>query len=349
MNSTPETAVLDTVILGSGFAGLTAAIRLAEEGHQVACLGDGAPGASRQNFGQLHSGAVYAPVLPEVAAACWEHRARWFELLGADIQRVPGRALFTDGAEADRYTQAWSDLAIPVRRLPAAELDAHGARPAVTPKAAFALPDVSVDVHVLHARTMSRAEALGVAFGPSEPCTLTRSGTQAVLWSPSVGYRRPQTIVLAAGHRTVHLLDLLGVQHPLALQRLPFGVLEHHQHNLPLTYWLDGDLLAVSPQPGSLHIALPGRPVEPVDEDMERYRLASALSRRWTGLPAQKLGLAWGQVAEPTGSQPDPGAVVVDLADPPPGWGHLDNLIVCLPGKWTTAWQAADQAAALRG
>ncbi|MHA6761979.1 hypothetical protein [Streptacidiphilus sp. PAMC 29251] len=82
---------------------------------------------------------------------------------------------------------------------------------------------------------------------------------------------------------------------------------------------------------------------------MERYRLASALSRRWAGMPSEKLGLAWGQVAEPVGDRPDPLAVVADLSDPPPGWGHLTNLVVCLPGKWTTAWQAADQVATLRG
>ncbi|MHA6761974.1 FAD-dependent oxidoreductase [Streptacidiphilus sp. PAMC 29251] len=239
----------ETVVLGSGFAGLTAAIRLAEEGHRVRCWGDGTPGASLQNFGQLHSGAVYAPVLPEVSAACWEHRSRWFDLLGPDVQRIPGRALFADESEVDRYTQAWSDIAIPVRRLPVAELDGCGTRPAVAPKAVFALPDISVDVSALHARTISRAESLGVTFGNAEPCTLTRCGTEAMLWSPSAGYCQPRTVVLAAGHRAVHLLDLLGVQHPLTLQRLPFGVLEHAQHGLPLTYWLDGDLLAVSPQP----------------------------------------------------------------------------------------------------
>ncbi|MHA6761999.1 hypothetical protein [Streptacidiphilus sp. PAMC 29251] len=40
---------------------------------------------------------------------------------------------------------------------------------------------------------------------------------------------------------------------------------------------------------------------------------------------------------------------MVDVVDPLLGWGHLTNLVVCLPGKWTTAWQAADQVVALRG
>jgi hypothetical protein len=104
-------------------------------------------------------------------------------------------------------------------------------------------------------------------------------------------------------------------------------------------------MLALSPQPNGLHIALPGRQADPVDESKEHYRLAASLARRWPSLPAERLRLRWGHVAEPAGVQPDPSALVVDLNNPPPGWGQVANLIVCLPGKWTTAWHAADQVA----
>ncbi|MBV6697398.1 FAD-dependent oxidoreductase [Kitasatospora aureofaciens] len=340
MRTAPE-----TVVLGTGFAGLTAAVRLAEDGHRLRCHGDSAIGASQQNFGQLHSGAVYAPVLPEVAAACWQHRTRWFGLLGSEVSRSHGLALFSSHTEVERYTQAWSNFDIPVRPLSTRELDSVGVRPWPAPETAFALPDISVDVTALRARTQAHAANLGVPFAPPESCAPVLSGNEVILWGPSLGYYRPGTLVLAAGHRTVHLLDLLGIQHPLTINRLPYGVLEGSNQQHPLTYWLDGDMLALSPQPNGLHVALPGRPADPIDESKEHYRLAASLAERWPALPAEKLRLRWGQVAEPAGVQPDPSALVVDLSSPPPGWGQVANLIVCLPGKWTTAWHAADQVA----
>lgn len=320
-------------------------MRLAEEGHRVRCHGDGAVGASQQNFGQLHSGAVYAPVLPEVAAACWQHRTRWFGLLGSEISRSHGLALFSSHSEVERYTRAWSTLGIPVGPLSVVELGRFGGHPNPAPAAAFALPDISVDVTALHARTQAHAARLGATFRLPESCVPTLFDNEVILRGPSLGYYRPSTLVLAVGHRTVDLLDLLGVQHPLAVSRLPYGVLESPNRQHPLTYWLDGDMLALSPQPNGLHVALPGRPAAPVDEGKEHYRLAASLSIRWPALPAEKLRLKWGHVAEPAGVQPDPSALVVDLSSPPPGWGQVANLVVCLPGKWTTAWHAADQVA----
>jgi hypothetical protein len=138
-----------------------------------------------------------------------------------------------------------------------------------------------------------------------------------MLWTPGAGYYRPGTLVPAAGHCTVHLLDLLGIQHPLAVTNLPYGVLEGLSPRLPLTYWLDGDMLAVSPQTKGTHFALPGRPSGSADDAIEHHRLATALSRRWPDLPVEKLRLKWGQVAEPAGIRPDPSALVLDLSNPP--------------------------------
>ncbi|MBW1603499.1 FAD-binding oxidoreductase [Streptomyces sp. JJ66] len=335
----------DTVVLGTGFAGLTAAVRLAEEGCRVRCHGDRVAGASLQNFGQLHSGAVYAPVLLDVATACWRHRSRWFGLLGSDIPRTPGVALFSSHKEVERYTQAWSNLGIPAKPLSGSELGEYGNQAFLGSARAFALPDFSVDVAALHSKVVGYAVAHGVDLAPPETCAPVISGAEVVLWSPDAGYYRPGTLVLAAGHRTVQLLNLLGIQHPLTIGNLPYGVLEGPLPRLPLTYWLDGDMLATSPQGDGIKAALPGRPSAPTDAAKERYRLAVALSRRWPEIPAERLQLRWGHAAEPSGPHADPSAVVVDLGYAPPGWGRVTNLIVCLPGKWTTAWHAADQVA----
>uniref|UniRef100_UPI002248B982 hypothetical protein n=1 Tax=Streptomyces TaxID=1883 RepID=UPI002248B982 len=245
----------------------------------------------------------------------------------------------------ERYTLAWSNLGIPAKPLSGSELGEYGTQAFLDSARAFALPDISVDVAALHSKTVAHAAAHGVGFAQPESCAPVFSGAEVLLWSADAGYHRPRTLVLAAGHRTVQLLNLLGIQHPLTIGNLPYGVLEGPLPRLPLTYWLDGDMLAVSPQGDGIKAALPGRPSSPTDVAKERYRLTVALSRRWPKIPAERLQLSWGHAAEPSGPQPDPSAVVVDLGSPPPGWGRVANLIVCLPGKWTTAWHAADQVA----
>jgi glycine/D-amino acid oxidase-like deaminating enzyme len=341
----------EILVLGTGFGGLTAAMRLAQAGHRVRCLAGDAPGASLLNFGQLHSGAVYAPVLPDVAAACWAHRSRWLPLLCGEITSRRGIGLFSDAASVAPYASAWDRIGIPVESLTLPDLARLGvpgfARP---PAAAFALPDFSVDVPELHARTVRGAREAGVGLARAGPCTLARAGNAVEVRDAAGGRHRAQAIVLAAGHQTPHLLDRMGIEHPLTVRRLPYATLEGSAGTPPLTYWLDGDQLAISPQPQGIRVALPGRPEGRTDSAAELGRVAAALARQWPQLPAGQLLLRWGLVAEASGPRPDPSVTVVDLRTPPPGWGQADNLIVCLPGKWTTAWHAADQVeAALAG
>ncbi|TGN81307.1 FAD-binding oxidoreductase [Streptomyces bauhiniae] len=335
----------ETLVLGTGFGGLTVATRLAQQGHRVRCLGNGTPGASLRNFGQLHSGAVYAPVLPDLAAACRDHRSRWLPLLGPDVARTPCVGLFDDPAAVAAYTHAWDCLRIPAQPLAPADLPALGLSQTDASAAAFLLPDMAVDVTALHAKTRRHAKEEGVLLAPEESYTLVRSGNSAVLANTANCFRLAESVVLSAGHHTPRLLDLLGIEHPLSVSHLPYAVLEGSRPGFPLTYRLDGDLLAVSPQDDGLHVALPGRSEGPRSEAAEQYRLAAALSHRWPHLPAERLAMRWGLVAEITGDRPDPAVTVVDLRDPPPGWGDADNLVVCLPGKWTTAWHAADRVA----
>jgi hypothetical protein len=76
---------------------------------------------------------------------------------------------------------------------------------------------------------------------------------------------------------------------------------------------------------------------------VEHARLRAALARRNIRTGDRDLSLLWGTVCELTEMSVDPPALVVDLRDPPTGWSPVRNLIVALPGKWTTAWQCADQ------
>ena len=67
------------------------------------------------------------------------------------------------------------------------------------------------------------------------------------------------------------------------------------------------------------------------------------MARHWPSLTGAHLTLRRGSVAEPRGDRADPSAQVIDMRDPAAAWDRADNLIVCLPGKWTTAWKSADQ------
>lgn len=335
------------IIIGAGLGGLTVAVRLAEEGHRVICYDDGRPGASLANFGQLHSGAVYAPVLPEVAAACWEYRSRWFGLIDDTSNAVHGIGLFGTEERADRYLAAWRQLGIPA--LPFTMRQAATLLGTVQPTvaAAFALPDVTVDTAALRSRLIAQAAMLGVRLQTPAMCTIRLDESCAVV---EIGGRPMSSdlVVVCVGARTTSVLDQARIEHRLTLSYLPYGHVPG-DYRLPLTYWLDEDMLALSPTRGGVNVALPGRSLMAEGSNAERKHLANSVARHWPALASDQLVLRRGTVAELRGGGPDPTAQVIDLREPRAGWSHVDNLVVCLPGKWTTAWKAADHVAAVVG
>jgi glycine/D-amino acid oxidase-like deaminating enzyme len=333
----------DVTIIGTGLGGLAVAIRLAEEGYRVTCYGDDRPGASMSNFGQLHSGAVYAPVLPEVAAACWEYRSRWFGLLDVD-DACHGIGLFGTEERADRYLDTWRQLRIPALPLtPRQVANVLGdIQPSVA--AAFALPDLTVDTAALRARLVAQALVLGVHIQMPAECRVDLDAAHVIV-EVDGSVAAPDLIVMCAGDRTPSLLDNAGLEHQLSVSYLPYGFVPG-QHELPLTYWLDDDLLALSPASGGVNVALPGRSPLAEGGNAERAHLANSAGRHWPALATEDLVLRRGVVAELRGSGPDPTAQVIDLKTINAGWGRADNLIICVPGKWTTAWKAADQVLA---
>lgn len=337
----------NVTVIGAGLGGLTVAVRLAEEGHHVTCYDDGRPGASLANFGQLHSGAVYAPVLPEVAAACWEYRSRWLGLLDDTDDAPHGIGLFGSEEHADRYFDAWRQLRIPV--LPLTTRQATALLGAVQPSvaAAFALPDITVDTASVRTRLTAQAAMLGVRIHTPAMCMVRFDGSRAFV---EVGGRSTSSdlVVLCAGAKTPSVLDQARIEHTLAISYLPYGYVPGEYH-LPLTYWLDQDLLALSPTAGGVNVALPGRSRMAEGSNAERRHLANSVARHWPALAADSLTLRRGTVAERHGNGPDPTAQVIDLRMRHTNWSHVDNLVICLPGKWTTAWKAADQVAAVLG
>lgn len=330
----------EILVVGSGLGGLAIAVTAARRGYSVRCVGDGRPGASLGNFGQLHSGAVYAPVLPEVAQACWVHRDRWHELAQPAVVGEPyGYALFATTDAIDGYANAWQRIGIGVE-----EVDPGGSRTMTAyppPVAAFRIPDLSVDLGILYTRMTTLALASGVPPPERQDTTLHRDPDSTVV---TVGPSdpSPDLIVLATGADTPTLLTRAGIEHTLRTRRIAWG--RYTGPRPPcLTYWLDGDLLGLSPDRDATRVGLPGLNGRYGTSEMEVSRLRSALERHRIRPPDGELTLEWGTVCEPASPQVDPSSLVVDLRDPPTGWSRTTNLIVALPGKWTTAWHCADR------
>lgn len=330
----------EILVVGSGLCGLAIAVTAARRGYSVRCVGDGRPGASLANFGQLHSGAVYAPVLPEVAQACWLHRDRWRELAQPALVGEPyGYALFGTADAIDGYRDAWQRMGIDVEEVAPGGSRTMTAYP--PPVAAFRILDLSVDLEILHAGITALALASGVPT-PQRQDTILHRDPDSTVVTVSPSSASPDLVVVATGADTPTLLTRAAIEHTLRTRRIAWG--RYTGPRPPcLTYWLDGDLLGFSPDRDATRVGLPGVNGGYGTSEMEVARLRSALDRHRIRPPDGELTLEWGMVCEPTSHQVDPSSLVVDLRDPPPGWSRATNLIVALPGKWTTAWHCADR------
>jgi hypothetical protein len=206
------------------------------------------------------------------------------------------------------------------------------------------LPDRAVDVGSLLRGLAVHATTSGVRTVRDNVTLSRQGGSGSITRAGEKQHDDVDVVVVCAGAATSRLLTSLDVAHPLATMYLPYGRIATPER-FGLTYWLDDDLLALSPDPDGVQVALPGRLTSPESQPAAAGRLVQSVSRHWPGLPIHNLTVQCGVVCEPVGSTPDTLAHVVDLRRPPDGWGRLDNTVICLPGKWTTAWHAADGVA----
>jgi hypothetical protein len=149
-------------------------------------------------------------------------------------------------------------------------------------------------------------------------------------------------IVLATGADTPTLLDGAGIVHTLGSRPIAWGEMV----GLPSTqliYWLDGDLLAMSPTRGGVHLGLPGTRGRYGTTQKEAARLRACLAYHRILHSRRQLSMRWGTVCEPESDHADPSSFIADLRTPPRGWTRSDNVMIALPGKWTTAWHCADR------
>ncbi|MBI2780926.1 MAG: FAD-binding oxidoreductase [Chloroflexi bacterium] len=334
---------VDVLVIGAGFTGLCIAREAAMRGSSVIVVGREdleAASASARNFGQLHSGAVYATFLPSVASECAAARRAWVEYIPEPcyIGAASGLMLFREQANATSYEAAWNELGIEYEEIRLHDAAAITRAADASVVAAFQTKDRAVDTVKLLAQLVTDCEGRGVEMRQSPLASLYLEPGGAPQVRTETSTYSGRVTVLAAGSWTPAVLGDMGIQSPLVQLALPY--LEVHQPLVDrVIYNLDGSLVAASPTLGGCRVALPGRTKRPIDNaEIERRLRHAAASFRDDDASTIVADLAWGSVAEPPSPVgADPAAFLVNLTAPPSGWGQADGVFVASCGKWTSA------------
>lgn len=156
------------VIVGGGFAGLSAAVRLAQAGLPVTVLEASKLGfaASTRNQGWLHSGAWFAQTHPDLAQMCHESLQQTIEFCPDCIEQGFESMVYLsldDQTDQDVWTKAWEHAGIPWEPLP--EREPAGVSPQMAAEKVrwrARLPDRSFRPDVLLSQLAATARNAGV-------------------------------------------------------------------------------------------------------------------------------------------------------------------------------------------
>lgn len=160
------------VIVGGGFAGLSAAVRLAQAGLPVtvlekSMLGDG---ASTRNQGWLHSGAWFARSHPDLARQCYTSLQRTLAFCPDSVEADYDSMIYFSSEQEvglSGWMQAWDQVGIPYKGLSRDEL--LRALPTVDPQqihAGVRLPDRSFRPDVVLSQLAAAARNAGAEIRP---------------------------------------------------------------------------------------------------------------------------------------------------------------------------------------
>ncbi len=160
------------VIVGGGFAGLSAAVRLAQAGLPVTVLEQSKLGyaASSRNQGWLHSGAWFARAHPNLARMCYESLLQTLRFCPECIEPHYGSMVyFSTSSETGlgEWTQAFDQSGIPYDNLSRADLEK--ALPTVDRRqihAGLRLPDRSFRPDTLLSELAAAARNAGAEIRP---------------------------------------------------------------------------------------------------------------------------------------------------------------------------------------
>lgn len=195
------------VVVGGGFAGLAAAVRLAQAGLPVTVLEASKPGyaASTRNQGWLHSGAWFAQTDAELARLCHESLQQTIRFCPDCVEPDVCTMIYCsleDQSQPDGWTRAWEQAGIPFEpvspRDPNCHLPATG-RDRIS--WALRLPDRSFRPDILLSRLASTARGAGAEIRP-DTCVTGLLIDEQCVYGVSIGANeevRARLVVLATG------------------------------------------------------------------------------------------------------------------------------------------------------
>lgn len=326
---------LKAVVVGGGIAGLTTATALAKNGYSVELYEQNTlgSGATFNNFGQLHSGAIFAPVIPDLTKACWAAYSEYITLL-EENDIVHGLACFPTAEVAHQYTSKWDELGIPYSlssEHPFEDLSTT----------VYQIPDGLL--HTEKTIPKLRDEALKYGASLHENTEVNFSFNDSRITVIAEGHAITDAlVVLATGVATKNILNSLSIDNPLEVRHLPWA---HYPKLLTdkIIYDLGSDLMGSVPD--YVHnrtiFAQPGRYSEADIKSDKRTeiedKLYKAVINHWANeiTDPENISFSYQKVIEEAADlgEARPFNTLVDLSSASSKWGYCSNVIVALAGK----------------
>lgn len=356
------------VVVGGGFAGLSAAARLAQAGLPVTVLEASKLGyaASSRNQGWLHSGAWFAKTHPELARKCFSSLQQTIAFSPDCLE--PGLEsmvyLSLDGqSDLETWTEAWDQVGIPYQTLNPAQLDWD--LPGLTRDRiswAMRLPDRSFRPDVLLGQLAATARNAGAEIRPETVVTGLLCEDRRV-YGVAVGANeeiRAKLVILATGASRPQVLSQLF--HPESGRQSDYQLIWLKYHLRALRPGIDADPFCAVDGVGLNHLPhdstsvfgtnhwqiVPSADSNQVDAD-EVTRIERELSRLFPdGFGTDVEVTDWAgttvQAMHPDQIEPAvaPLPTIVDHSREPCG---IENVLSIFPGR-ATLW--ADLAESVR-
>lgn len=353
------------VIVGGGFAGLSAAARLAEEGLPVTVLEASKLGfaASTRNQGWLYSGAWFAPTHPKLANQCYESLQQTVAFCPECIEQGIGEMIYfsRQSDSFDTWARAWDEAGIPYRRMLEGELTWN--LPGMNRNElawAVRLPDRSFRPDVLLSRLASTARNAGAEIRPDTfAASLLIEDRQA--YGVAVGANeeiRAGLVILAAGASSQHGFSQL--YEPCAGRQSDYQLVRLKTHLKAIRPAIAAEPFCLVDEPGLNHLphsgtsvfgtgrweVIPGTASNEIDpaeigiiEEQLRQLFPNGFreetkSKEWSGTSVQAMHQ---EQIEP-GTAPLP--TIIDHAMEPCG---IENVLSLFPGRATLWADLAEQ------
>lgn len=205
---------LDCAIVGGGVVGLMTALRLGSSGWRVAVferdrLG---AGATSSNHGIVHSGALFAPLHPEIVRDCYAAQAGYESSFPAAVVDTQPAWYVAKPERLASLEKLWAKLGIPHAEVDAAELAELLVVAGTAGVRAARVRELIISTHLLLSDLAARCAAAGVELLTAAPAgrVITENGSVAGVALGATGFAAARHVVLCSGIGTSAILQGSG-------------------------------------------------------------------------------------------------------------------------------------------